>query len=92
MQPNTITYGAMAEWLRRWIPNPGSITRREYQHISRCFARFGTVCTIQNVKNIHGRVLLSVKSQAFAYNFTKSNNPPWVLFTFFKLYKWYQIT
>ena len=24
-------------------------------------------------------------------NFTKSNTPPWVFFTFFKLYKWYQI-
>ena len=23
-------------------------------------------------------------------NFTKSNSPPWVFFTFFKLYKWYQ--
>ena len=23
--------------------------------------------------------------------FSKSNTPPWVLFTFFKLYKWYQI-
>ena len=22
---------------------------------------------------------------------TKSNTPPWVFFTFFKLYKWYQI-
>ena len=24
-------------------------------------------------------------------NFTKNNTPPWVFFTFFKLYKWYQI-
>ena len=24
-------------------------------------------------------------------NFTKINNPPWVFFTFFKLYKWYRI-
>ena len=24
--------------------------------------------------------------------YTKINNPPWVLFTFLKLYKWYQIT
>ena len=23
--------------------------------------------------------------------FTKSNTPPWVFFTFFKLFKWYQI-
>ena len=26
-----------------------------------------------------------------AYNFTKVKIPPWVFFTFFKLYKWYQI-
>ena len=25
------------------------------------------------------------------FNFTKINTPPWVFFTFFKLYKWYQI-
>ena len=24
-------------------------------------------------------------------NFTKSNIPPWVFFTFIKLYKWYQV-
>ena len=47
------------------------------------------LCTIQyhvynlkNVKNTHGGVLLSVKF---------SNTPPWVFFTFFKLYQWYQI-
>ena len=26
-----------------------------------------------------------------ACNFTKNNTPPWVFFTFFKLYEWYQI-
>ena len=39
----------------------------------------------KNVKNTHGGVLLLVKLQA------KSNTPSWVFFTFFKLYKWYQI-
>ena len=34
------------------------------------------------MKNTNGGVLLLV--------FTKSNTPPWVFFTFFKLYKWYQ--
>ena len=28
---------------------------------------------------------------AEACNFTKINTPPWVFFTFFKLYKWYQV-
>ena len=27
----------------------------------------------------------------FYQKFTKSNTPPWVFFTFLKLYEWYQI-
>ena len=57
-----------------------------------------TFCTIwyyfhnvKNVKNTHWGVLLLVRLQASAYTFTKSNTPSWVFFTFFKLYKWYQI-
>ena len=41
----------------------------------------------KNVKNTHGGVLLLVKLQASVCNFTKNNTPPWVFFTFFKLYK-----
>ena len=47
---------------------------------------------LKNVKNTHGGVLILVKLQASACNFTKINTPPWVFFTFLKLYKWYQIT
>ena len=47
---------------------------------------------LENVENTHGGVLPLVKLEASACNFTKSNNPPWVSFTFFKLYKLYQIT
>ena len=54
-----------------------------------CVARFGTICTI--LKNTHEGMLILVKLQASACNFTKINSPPWVFFTFFKLYKWYQI-
>ena len=43
---------------------------------------------LKNVKNTPG-VLLLVKLQAVACNFTKSNTPPWVFFTFFKLCTWY---
>ena len=46
---------------------------------------------VKNVKNITGGVLILVKLQAEACNFTKINSPPWMFFTFFKLYKWYQI-
>ena len=35
----------------------------------------------KNEKITHGGVLL----------FAESNTPPWVFFTFYKLYKWYQI-
>ena len=31
------------------------------------------------------------KVAGLACNFTKSNTPPWVFFTFLKLCKWYQI-
>ena len=40
---------------------------------------------LKNVKNTHGTVLLIVKLQALACNFTKNDTPPWVFFTFFKL-------
>ena len=36
-------------------------------------------------------MLLLVKLQIEAWNFTKSHTPLWVFFTSFKLYKWYQI-
>ena len=38
-----------------------------------------------------GVLLLVVKLQASVCNFNKSNTPPRVFFTFFQLYKWYQI-
>ena len=36
--------------------------------------------------------LVKLQASASAWNFTKSNTPPWVFITFLKLYKWYQIT
>ena len=42
---------------------------------------------LKNVKNTHGGVLISVKLQASACNYTKINTPSWVFFMFFKLYK-----
>ena len=46
---------------------------------------------LKNVKSTHGGVLLLVKLQASTCKFTKSNTPPWMFFTIFKLCKWYQI-
>ena len=46
---------------------------------------------LKSVKNTHEGVLILVKLHAEACNFTMTNTPPWVFFTFFKLYKWYQI-
>ena len=46
---------------------------------------------LKNVKNTNRGVLLLVKLQVEASNFTKSGTPPWMCFTFFKLCKWYQI-
>ena len=58
-----------------------------------------TLCAIcfrfnnfKNVKNIHERVILLVKLQVVACNFTKNSiTPLWVFFTFFKLCKWCQV-
>ena len=44
------------------------------------------VHNLKDVRNTHGGVLLLVKLQAEACNFTKSNTPPWVFFTFLKLH------
>ena len=56
-----------------------------------CCAISYDLYNLKNVKNTHGGVLILIKLQAKACNFTKINTPPWVFFTFFKLYKWYQI-
>ena len=45
----------------------------------------------KKVKHFYGGVLLLVKLQTSACNFTNSNNPSCVFFTFIKLNKWYQI-
>ena len=41
----------------------------------------------KKVKNTHGGVLLLVKLKAPDCNFTKSNTPPWVFFTFLNCVK-----
>ena len=60
---------------------------------SKCDALRDLVPFVQFKKreSTHGGVLILVKLQTSACNFTKSNTSPWVFFTFFKLYKWYQI-
>ena len=45
------------------------------------------LCNLKNVKNTHGGVLILVKLQASACNFTNINTPPWVFSTSFKLHK-----
>ena len=39
----------------------------------------------------HDKHVMRCSIWYYLYNFTKINTPPWVLFTFLKLYKWYQI-
>ena len=62
----------------------------ELKNVMRCGSWYH-VYNLKNVKNTHGRVLILVKLQTSACNFTKINTRPWVVFTFFKLYKWYQL-
>ena len=56
-----------------------------------CCAIWYHLYNFKNVKNTHGGVLILVKLQASAYNFTKINTAPWVFSTFLKLHKWYEI-
>ena len=59
-------------------------------YVTRCVI-WWHLYNLKTWKKIYGRVLLSVRLQAWAFNFTNSNTTPWVFFTFFKLRKWYQI-
>ena len=56
-----------------------------------CWGIWSYLHNLKDVKNTHGEVLFLVKLQASAYNFTKSNTWSSLFFTFFILYKWYQI-
>ena len=58
-------------------------------YVMRC-AIWYHLYNLKNVKNTHGGVLILIKLQAKACNFTKINTPPRAFFTFFKLYKRYQ--
>ena len=51
-----------------------------------CIAQFGTNCNLKREKHPWWSVTF-IKVAGF----TKSNTPSWLFFTFFKLYKWYQI-
>ena len=50
-------------------------------------AIWGHLYNLKNVENTHAEVVLLVKLQASASNFTKSNASLRVFFTFFKLFK-----
>ena len=46
----------------------------------------------KKVKKIHGGALLLEELKPEVYDFTRSNAPRWVSFTFLKLFKWCKIT
>ena len=56
----------------------------------RCVARFGTICTIKKREKHPWSSVNFSKVVGLTCNFNKINTPPWMFFTFFKLYKWYQ--
>ena len=74
------------------------MSKNEYKCSPAFYSLFVVCCAIwyrlynlKNVKNTHRGVLILVKLQAETCNFTEINTPPWVIFTFFKLYKRYQL-
>ena len=72
------------------IPSRKYHVKLYYIHYMRCLCDLVSFApSTKNTKNTHGGMLLLAKLQAC--NFTKSNNPPWVFFTFFKWYKWEKI-
>ena len=54
-----------------------------FLYVMRC-AIWYHLYNLKNVKNTHGGVLILVKAKAC--NFTEINTPPWMFFTFLKLY------
>ena len=52
-----------------------------------CFARFRTICTIWKT----WKTFMEDYYFQYSLQFTKSNTPPCLFFTFFILCKWYQI-
>ena len=70
------------------IPYISFIVLCKKTYVMRCVIWYH-LYNLKNEKNTRGGVLISVKFQATkACNFTKSNTPLWVFFTFFNLYKW----
>ena len=61
--------------------------RKDERAASNVLVFYFHLCNLNNVKNTEEGVLLLVKFQVSFYNFTKSNIPPWVFFTFLNLYK-----
>ena len=53
----------------------GTVNLRTNRYVMRC-AIWCYLYNLKNVKNTHEGVLLLVKLQAEAYNFTKINTPP----------------
>ena len=70
------------------LAKTGIIMSDEY--VMRC-AIWYHLYNFKNVKNAHGGMLLLIKLQALASNFTKTNTPPCAFFMFSKWNKWYQI-
>ena len=67
------------KWIKAW-----AIDIWNYNKL-RCFAIWYHLYNSKIMKNIHAPQSFFT---FFFCNFTKSNTPPWVFFTFLKLYKW----
>ena len=64
------------------LRNKESLSNWRYYYVM-LYAIWYHLKNFKNVKNTHGRVLLVVKLQASACNFTKSNTSSWVILYFF---------
>ena len=56
-----------------------------------CFAQLVPFLQFKKREKLPWRSVIFSKVANRSRHFTKSNAPPWIFFTFFKLCKWYQI-
>ena len=64
------------------------LQNKRLRYMCRIYLMLCPICYhLYHLKNVTN----TIEECYLACNFTKSNTPPWVFLTFFKLYKWYQI-
>ena len=89
-ESNTVSYSGRERRKKSLIPETHKSIVEDIAYVVLCTIWYH-LHNFKNVKNTHGGVFNLVKLQASTCNFTKISTLPWLIFPFFKLYKWCQI-